>query len=395
MKAPSNVVGIDLGNSSLKAVRLQKKGDQYALARVAMVANSRNPQDQALPTEQAVVAQIKEIAGMVKASGAEVHLTINSLNSTIRYVDLPHMPIDEIRAALKLNSAAYLRQTFENYTFDICSLDAEGAAALTSKIRKVKGAPAPSHGKSKSLVAGISTAEVVLYFHAVRRAGIKPRSLQLAPISLMSAFEAAYPQLMEGQAVALLDMGFFSSSFTILERGKPSLTRPVPIGGKHITDYMAQLSSSDFAKAEAAKLQGDPGLGDSVARTCAPLVREVRGAINFFEKNSDHAISKIYLSGASARSQAVVDALGQDIGVLCEIWNAANGMQIELPADQQSLFAQNQVAFAVAIGAARSVARGATPVAAAPAPASKSTVQPPAGPPAGAKTGVQLPPPKT
>ncbi len=395
MKVPSTVVGIDLGNSSLKAVRLQKKGDQYAITRVAMLANSRNPQDQSLPTEQAVAAQIKEIAGLVKASGAEVHLTINSLNSTIRYVELPHMPLDEVRAALKLNSAAYLRQSFENYTFDICSLDAEGAVALTSKIKKVKGAPAPTHGKSKALVAGISTAEVVLYFHAVRRAGIKPSSLQLAPVSLINAFETAYPQIIAAQAVALLDVGFFSSSFTILERGQPSLTRSVPIGGKHVTDYMAQISSSDFAKAEAAKLKGDPGVGEAVARTCAALVREVRGSINFFEKNSDHAISKIYLSGASARLQAVVDALSQDIGVPCEVWNAANGMLIELPADQQSLFTQNQVAFAVAIGAARSVARGAPPVAAAPASASKPTVQPPVGPPAGAKTGVKAPPPKT
>ena len=53
-KAPAIVVGIDLGNSSLKAVRLQKKGNQYVLARVALLPNPRNPQDQAIPTEQAV-----------------------------------------------------------------------------------------------------------------------------------------------------------------------------------------------------------------------------------------------------------------------------------------------------------------------------------------------------
>jgi len=348
------------------------------VARMAMLPNQRNPLDTNLPTEQALSAQIKEIAGWVKASGAEVHLTVNSPNSTIRYIELPNMPLDDIRAALKLNSAAYLRQSFENYTFDVCPLDAEGAAALLSKIRRAKRehVPAPAHGKIKAMISGIATAEAVLYFHAARRAGIKPRSLQLSAISVINAFEAAYPQVVAKQAVALLDMGFLSSCLTILDQGKPLLTRPVPIGGKHITEYMAQISSSDFFKMETAKLQGDAGLGEAVARACVSLVREVRSSINFFEKNSDQALSKVYLSGASTRAQAVVDALSQDIGVACEGWNPVNGMPLEAPPEQQELFAQNQASFVTAIGAARAAAPAPAAAVAVSSSAAKTTVQP-------------------
>jgi len=354
--APVNIVGIDMGNSSLKAVRLQKKGAQYTLSRVALIPNGCGIAGQAAPTEQEIAAQIRELGSMVKTAGADVHFSVNSTNSTVRYIELPHVPLEEIRAALKLNSTTYLRQSFENYIFDACLLDREEVDELSAKKGVKKGASTVHHGKVKMLVGGVFSSEVMLYFHAARRAGIKPRSLQLSPISLINGFEASWPDVFGSQAVALLDLGFASSSLTILDKGKPLLTRAVPTGGRQITEYIAQMTGADFARAEAAKLQGDANLGEAVSRTCVTLIREVRSSINFFEKNSDLPISKVYVTGASARSPAVVEALATDIGAVCEAWDAVRGLTIELPPEQQNIFTQNQPGFSAAMGTARTYA---------------------------------------
>lgn len=362
IKISANIVGIDLGNSTLKAVRLQKKGEQYVLARVAVIPSMRDPANPVLPMEEPLAAQIKELATRVKAAGADVHFTVNSPTSAVRYADLPHISLQDIRASLKLNSAQHLRQTFENYTFDACPLDAEAEAAVLARQEKErKSGAAHATGKGKNLVAGVSTPEVMLYFHASRRGGIKPRSLQLTEISLMNCFEAANPEIFHNQMVALLDIGFLSSSLTILEKGKPHLTRKVPIGGKQITEYIAQTTSSDFAKAEAAKLKGEANLGEAVARTCVTLVREVRSSINFVEKNADLPIAKIYLCGASSHSAEVIEALSQDIGTACESWDATTGLIVELPSDQQEIFTQERNAFSSAIGVARTYAASPKP----------------------------------
>jgi type IV pilus assembly protein PilM len=383
MKAPpANLVGIDIGNHSLKAVRLQRKGNQYALARVATVPTNRSPQDQALPTETAITSQIKEVVNVVKTSGASYHFTTNSPAGAVRYVELPNMPLEDVRAALKLNSATYLRQNFENYTFDACPLDTEASNALT--VHKSKNvASSTTHGKIKILVSGISTSEVVLYFHSARAVGVKPLSLQLVPISLLNAFEAAYPDIFVTQPIALLDMGYLSSSLTIVDHGKPLLTRMVQVGGKNMTEYLATKLSIDFSKAEAAKMQQDPNLAEAVARTCVPLVREVRSSINFFEKNSDQAIAKIYLSGGPMRSQAVIEALSNDMGLACEVWNAANNLPIELPPDQRGLFDGSQSLFTAALGLARTYAAGTsvplkTQARATPTASGEATPPPPA-----------------
>jgi type IV pilus assembly protein PilM len=369
----SSIVGIDLGNRAIKAVRLDKKNNAYVLTRVAYLqtaTDAANP-----PTEDTVAAQLKEVGGLVRAKGCSVYFSINSLNATVRYVELPQINLEDLRTALKLNSSTYLRQNFENYIFDACPLDAEGETALMMK-KKGKKIALSASGKVKVLVGGISSTETVLYFHGARKAGMRPLGLQLAPISVMNCFNAAYTDMYRHQPIALLDIGFLSSSLTILEKGKPLLTRPVPVGGKHISDYIAQMSGTDFAKAEASKTEGGQILADAVSRTCVTLIREVRSSINFFEKNSDQAIPKVHITGGSVISPTVVEALSKDIGTACEVWDPANGLHVELPHEQHGIFAQNQPAFSTALGVARSnlpkgkeIPVAAAPVAAAPEPA--------------------------
>ena len=350
----TNIVGIDLGNSSFKAVRLQKKGAQYVFVGAALLPTGSTSPTPVVPTEQSLAAQIKELASKVKAAGADVHFVTNSLNSTVRYVELPSIPLDEVRSAIKLNSATYLRQSFENYIFDVFALDPTVKDAFSvKKQKKEKGAPAPPSGKIKSMIGGVSSPEITLYFHAARRAGIKPQSLQLSPIALMNAFEAAYPDIFKQQAVAILELGFLSSTLTILDRGQPLLTRTVPIGGKQISEYIAQISNVDFVKAEAMKSEENFDLSEAVSRICVNLTRETLSSISFFEKNSDQLISKVYLTGASVGSPSVVKALSEGIGSACEVWNPANGLTMELPAAQREVFAKNPYMFAAALGVAR------------------------------------------
>ena len=213
-------------------------------------------------------------------------------------------------------------------------------------------------------MGGISSTEVVLYYHAARRAGIRPQSLQLAPISLCNGFEASKPQVFAGEALALLDLGLLSASLTILERGKPLLTRAVPVGGKHLTEALMQTLGMDFIKAEAAKLQGHERLGPAVSQTCANLIREVSSSVNFFEKNTENLVSRIYVAGASAKSPLILEVLGRDTGKTCEAWSAAEGLEVELPVEQREMFLQNEMSFCAALGVARSY------VSAAPVPAS-------------------------
>lgn len=347
-KTPNAIVGVDLGNHSIKAVRLQRQGNAFTLTRVSLIPSNRDPQSQALPTEHEMATLIKSSLALVRASGADVHLAVNSPNSTIRYVDLPRMPLDDLRTALKYNSTTHLRQNFENYTFDACALDDEtGAFGPAPR----KGAPTGG-GKAKALVGGLPNTEAVLFYHAARRAGIKPRSLQLAPIALINGLEAANPEIFSGESVVLLDMGLLTTSLTILDHGKPQLTRTVPMGGRHLTESIAQGSNSEYVQAERSKTQGEADLAQALAQAGSNLIREIRSSINFFEKNTEQAVSRILVAGTSARSESLVAALADQSGKTCQPWCPSGRLSLQLPAEQREMFVAHQVAFATALGAA-------------------------------------------
>ncbi|MFZ4694871.1 MAG: pilus assembly protein PilM [Verrucomicrobiia bacterium] len=387
-KTPNAIVGVDLGSHSIKAVRLQRTGSAFTLARVSLVLSNRDPQSQTLPTEHEMATLIKSALSLVRASGAHIHLAVNSPNSTIRYVDLPCMPLDNLRSALRYSSATHLRQNFENYTFDACALEDDGAFASSTR----KGASSGA-GKAKALVGGLPNTEAMLYYHAARRAGARPRSLQLAPIALINGLEAANPEIFTGESIVLLDMGLLTTSLTILDRGKPQLTRAVPVGGRHLTEYIAQGSNSEYTRAERSKTQGEADLAQALAHAGSNLIREILSSINFFEKNTEQAVSRILVVGASARSETLIAALADQSGKTCQPWCPSGRLSLHLPVEQREMFAANHVSFATAIGAALShlpPAISALP-ATRPAPA-KSAVSPSLSIPPNASRAATRPP---
>ncbi|MCC7519913.1 MAG: pilus assembly protein PilM [Verrucomicrobiae bacterium] len=376
-KTPNAIVGVDLGNHALKAVRLQRQGSGFTLARVSLVLSHRDPQSQTPPTEQELATLIRSTLSLVRVSGADTHFVVNSPVGAIRYVELPRMPLEDLRTALKYNSAAHLRQNFENYTFDASALDEDSVHAFAPASRK----KAPAVGKTKALVAGLPNTETLLFYHAARRAGVRPHSLQLAPIALINGLEAANPEIFHGESVALLDMGLLSTSLTVLDRGKPQLTRTVPMGGKHLTEYLAQGSPADFARAERSKTQGEIDLAQALADAGANLIREICSSINFFENNTDQSVSRILVAGASARSESLVAALANQTGKICQPWCPSARLALHLPVEQRELFTAQQSTFATALGAALShLSSPPAPPEKPSAPSAASAVSPPVAP---------------
>ena len=86
--------------------------------------------------------------------------------------------------------------------------------------------------------------------------------------------------------------------------------------------------------------------------TLTPLGRELRASIDFFEHQQDQTVSQVFVSGGSARSAVIVEALHAEMMVECKAWNPASFLQMELPPEQAAEVEQVGPQLAVALGAA-------------------------------------------
>ena len=83
-----------------------------------------------------------------------------------------------------------------------------------------------------------------------------------------------------------------------------------------------------------------------------PLGRELRASLDFFEHQEDKTVSEVFISGGSARSDFIIQALQAELGVQCRSWNPAKSLRVELDSQKGGELEQVAPQLTVAIGAA-------------------------------------------
>jgi len=338
------IIAIDLGAHTTKAVQIQRRGDRFTLSGYT-IQEAPTREDAASPDQMG--AHLTKVVQALGARGKQVAFALGVSDSLVRPAEMPLVPASEMRALLKFNAKAYLQQDLPDHVFDCYVLPSAPSA---------KPEPGGRPGqRGKVLVAGTKKKTLDDLQAAARAAGLIPEAVVPGLIGPANAFECAQPALFAKEPVALVDIGFKNSSITILLAGEPILNRVVGIGGERLTSGVAEALGVSYAEAEGIKL----GLAEEVQSTLvallAPLGRELRASIDFFEHQQDRTVSQVYVSGGSARSDYILETLQTELMAPCVRWNPTQSLSLSLPATQGEGIEPCAPQLAVAVGAALAV----------------------------------------
>jgi type IV pilus assembly protein PilM len=335
------IIAVDLGSRTTKAVRLLRRDHGFALTGYAIldapiVEKTISPDmlgDHLKQVNQALGGKIKSLA-----------MTASVNDTMVRPADVPQLPVDELRSVLRLNSRSYLQQDLSTHVFD-CQIIPPWYEAEGLEPPKVTGLQ-----KQKVLVAGAKQQLVDELVAGARIGGFVAEHVIPGLLGPINAFELAMPDLFKSQAVVLVDLGFRNSSICILYRGELMLSRVVNIGGDRLTSGLSESMKISYAEAEGIKV----GMAHEVASTLEglllPLGRELRASIDFFEHQQDKTVNQVFLSGASTQSELIVRALQTELMVDCKPWSALNSFQLDLPAQQTAEIEHVAPQLTVALG---------------------------------------------
>ena len=167
-----------------------------------------------------------------------------------------------------------------------------------------------------------------------------------------NSFELAEPESFMKECIALVDVGFKNTNIVILDCGEIRLNRVVAIGGDRMTAGLSDSMGISYLEAENIKVGMPSEVQQNLEPLIYPLGRELRASLDFFEHQEDKTVSQVFISGGSARSDFIIQALQAELGVPCKSWNPAKSLRMEL--DSQKAAELDQVApqLTVAIGAA-------------------------------------------
>jgi type IV pilus assembly protein PilM len=340
-KNRDQVFAVDLGSRTTKAVLLERRDNAFSLTRFTV--QDAPIYDKAMP-QGLLTEHLRAIMDNIQPKTRQVVLSVGAGDSILRSTDLPLMPVSEMRQMLKFNSKTHLQQDLRDYIFDCYIVPPRAQKQLEPSKAGV--------AKYKVWVGGARRELLTTLESSVRAAGLTPSQITLSLLGPVNALEFSQPEAFNKDVVALVDMGFKSTAISILADGELCLSRSVDLGGDRLTTGLAEAMNITYAEAEGIKVGMPQEVEGHLQPLVAPLGRELRASIDFFEHQRERTVNKILISGGAARSEFLVQMLHAELGVACKAWFPTEGMNLALAPQQMTEIEQVSSVLAVAIGSA-------------------------------------------
>lgn len=305
-----DVVGVDLGSSSVKLVHLKEQKGGYALQNVGVLPlPSEAIVDNTLMDSASIVEVIKGLLTSLGLKAAEAVASVSGNSVIIRKIVLPTMSAEELEDQIQWEAEQYI-------PFDINDVNLDF---------QILGPDSVDSGKMHVLLVASKKDIVNDYLGVFSEAGLKLSVIDVDSFAVQNAFEFNYQPDPE-EVIALINIGASVMNINVVKDGISLFTRDVQVGGNQYTEELQRQFSVDTEGAERIKLtkatEDQHLLSDVVARVNDNIATEIRRSLDFYGANAvDSKISKIFMSGGAAKTENLLAAVEQRIDVPVEIIN--------------------------------------------------------------------------
>ncbi len=338
-------VGLDIGSSSVKLVQLRERKGSYTLQ--AFGVAKLPPEtivDGALMNSAAVVQAIKDLVAEHKVHTKDVAIGVRGHSVIIKKISLPRMSQEELDESIHWEAEQYIPFDVKDVHLDTQILSSGTDAA----------------GQMDVLLVAAKKDMIHDFTSLCAEAGLTAVVVDVDAFAVQNAFEASY-ELASDETVVLINVGASVTNINILSRGTTAFTRDVGMGGNAFTEEIQKSLAVSAEEAEALKLGGqdeaDAVVPQEVERViqavAEQLAGEIQRSLDFYAATAaDGRISRVYLSGGTARLPALFKMIEQRAGVPVEVLNPLRAVDVDHRKFDPVLLTSLAASAAVAVGLA-------------------------------------------
>jgi type IV pilus assembly protein PilM len=333
----SEIFGLDIGSSSVKALQLQAAGSSYRLSALGIAPLPPDAiADGTIKDPPTVVEAIRTAVSKAGIRETDAAIAICGRELIIKKVQIPQVPAKEVHDVVQLEAEHHIP-----FAIDEVFLDYHTVGQHNAQIDLI-------------LVA-VKKSKVLEYAAVVEEAGLVPIIVDVDSFALGNQFERNFPEE-QGEAVALIDIGASIMKTNVVRAGSTIFARDIPFGGNNYTQAIAQQLKIPFEQAEAAKLGRDVGIRweavvPALEAVSRELSLEVQRTFDYFASTAEsERIGKIVLAGGCAQLPGLNDYLSSNWGIPVELARPFERIEVD-PAYAEEVTAAGP-GLAVAVGLA-------------------------------------------
>src|SRR5262245_23006482 len=125
-KKQDQIVPIELGGRTSKAVHLQLKGDQFTLLNYPHLDA---PIYEKTFSADRLSHRLRRLMRVFRRPRTkQITLALGVADTLFRQVELPFMPVDDLRLMLRYHTKNYLQQDLADHSFDCCYLSSSSGS---------------------------------------------------------------------------------------------------------------------------------------------------------------------------------------------------------------------------------------------------------------------------
>lgn len=324
------VLGIDISSAAVKLLELSKIGGRY---RVESYAVAPLPQDAIVDRNIADIEVISDvIRTAVKRSGTRVKHACVGVSSSVVMTKLISMSAklseEEMEEQIMIEADQYVP-----YSLDEISIDFEPQGVTENNPDMVD-----------VLLAATRKENIDDRVEALNGAGLKAKVVDVEAFAMENSFAllaSQLPDAIEGQTVAVADVGASTATLNVLSEGKTIYTREQGFGGKQLTEEIQRRYGLSYEEAGLAKRLG--GLPDNYSSDVLEpfknaMVQQIARSLQFFVSSSaNKGVDSIVLAGGCASIQGLDALVEQNLGVPAFVANPFINMALSNKVKPQSL----------------------------------------------------------
>jgi type IV pilus assembly protein PilM len=307
-----DVIGIDIGSSSVKLVELSRGKDIYKLQSIGM--SPLPPEaivDGALMDSVTIIDAIRALISSTKTKRKDVVTSVSGHSVIVKKITLPFMTVSELEESIQWEAERYI-------PFDINDVNIDFQIYGSS----------PENPELMDVILVAAKKDIINdYVSVIMESGLNPVIIDIDSFALENMLAMNY-DIDKDETVAVANVGASITNINILKNNVSGFTRDIFKGGNQVTEEIQRQLHIDYEEAERIKVgtKGDaaaqPAVQNVLKAASESLAAEIGNSLDFFQSTTTYEkISKLYLGGGGSKIKGFDIILQQQIGIAVEVVN--------------------------------------------------------------------------
>ncbi|MBL9121636.1 MAG: type IV pilus assembly protein PilM [Phycisphaerae bacterium] len=329
--------GIEVGAYAIKAIRLERVGDEAKLTDFAVIPHKKVLTTPDLDQDEMIRLGLGQFVSQKKVEGEHCVISVPGNTAFARFAKLPPVEPRKVPDIVKFEAVQQIPFPIEEVEWDYETFEASDSPEIEVGIFAI----------TKERL----NQRLALYAEL----GINADIVTISPLAVFNALSFDLDLGPQSKPIVFLDIGTSSTDLIVADEGRCWI-RTFPVGGTSFTDAIAESFKLNYGKADALKQESATSkYAKQIMQAMRPvftdLLTDVQKSLNYYQQlHRGVHVEQIIGLGSTFKIPGLRKFLGQQLNL--EVVRHDEFRKIRIEGREAADFAANTVNMATAYGLA-------------------------------------------